>query len=47
MKRLGENEKTTVFFDAWKYEYSEPAAALFYTIVNGLGELKEVCQAMR
>jgi hypothetical protein len=41
MKRLDENGKITIFFDASKYEYSEPAAALFYTIATTLGKTKK------
>jgi hypothetical protein len=35
--KLDENQFTTIFFDAWKYEFSDPAAALFYTIAKSLG----------
>jgi predicted KAP-like P-loop ATPase len=37
-KKLDKNKNkiTTVFFDAWMYEYSDPAAALFYTIAKRL-----------
>jgi predicted KAP-like P-loop ATPase len=41
MKKLDENGKITIFFDASKYEYSEPAAALFYTIATRLGKTKK------
>jgi hypothetical protein len=36
-KRLEKNGFNSVFFDAWKYEFSDPAAALFYVIAKTLG----------
>ena len=40
-RRLEEDRQTVVFFDAWKYEYSDPAAALFYTIAKRLELTKQ------
>jgi hypothetical protein len=42
IKRLDENGRITVSFDAWKYEFSDPAAALFYTIAKRLEHGKKV-----
>jgi predicted KAP-like P-loop ATPase len=45
-----DKDRITIFFDAWKYEYSDPAAGLFLTITEQLSSktksdhLKEIAK---
>ena len=38
--KLGSNKVTTVLFDAWQYEYTDPTMALFWAISNALEQEK-------